>query len=81
MDDYYLNLLHWGSNNVIAVALNQSVYPWHADSGKIDNLMTLEQSEDYVTSVQWGEGNNLAVGLSGGVVEMWDSSTLQKTVI
>jgi|MDTB01.1.fsa_nt_gb cell division cycle protein 20 (cofactor of APC complex) len=79
MDDYYLNLLHWGSNNVIAVALNQSVYLWHAESGKIDNLMTLEQSDDYVTSVQWGEGNNLAVGLSGGVVEMWDSSTLQKT--
>ena len=49
MDDYYLNLLDWGSNNVIAVALNNSVYLWHASDGKIDNLVTLEGNDDYIT--------------------------------
>lgn len=78
MDDYYLNLLHWGASNVIAVALNQSVYLWHADSGRIDQLMTLTGPDDYVTSVQWNEGNTLAVGTSGSVVQLWDAKTLQK---
>eukprot|EP00606_Chrysophyceae_sp_TOSAG23-5_P000045 GSChrysophyteH2.ASY1.ANO1.1313.1 assembled CDS len=65
MDDYYLNLLSWGSNNVIAVALNQSVYLWHAADGRIDNLLTLGE-EEYVTSVH------------GNVVELWDASKLTK---
>jgi cell division cycle protein 20 (cofactor of APC complex) len=78
MDDYYLNLLHWGPTNTIAVALNQSVYLWHSDTGRIDNLMTLPTPDDYITSVQWSEGNTLAVGTSSSVVQLWDASKLQK---
>ena len=79
MDDYYLNLLSWGSNNVIAVALNQAVYLWHAADGHIDPLLTLD-GEDYVTSVQWsGTGDNtLAVGTSSNTVQLWDASALTK---
>jgi cell division cycle 20, cofactor of APC complex len=86
MDDYYLNLLSWGSNNVIAVALNQSVYLWHASDGHIDNLMTLNDDE-YVTSVQWAtcasasgriNDSTIAIGTSGNVVELWDASKLSK---
>ncbi len=78
MDDYYLNLLSWGSNNVIAVALNQSVYLWHAVDGHIDNLCTLSD-EDYITSVQWSSSENtLAIGTSANIVELWDSSKLSK---
>jgi len=52
VDDYYLNLLSWGDNNTIAVALQKSVYLWHAADGSIDQLCTLaEDSDDYVTSV------------------------------
>ncbi|MBN9280718.1 MAG: hypothetical protein J0H37_00305 [Hyphomicrobium denitrificans] len=32
-DDYYLNVLDWGANNSLAVALAQSVYLWNADTG------------------------------------------------
>ena len=28
LDDYYLNLLDWGKNNVLAVALGDSIYLW-----------------------------------------------------
>ena len=79
MDDYYLNLLSWSQQNVIAVALNQSVYLWHAADGHIDSLLTLE-GDDYVTSVQWSNtsDNTLAVGTSGNVVQLWDAAALHK---
>jgi hypothetical protein len=78
MDDYYLNLLSWGKNDVIAVALSQSVYLWHAADSRIDELLTLGADSDYVSSVSWadhaattggagagGIGQLLAVGTHG----------------
>lgn len=78
VDDYYLNLLDWGpSNNVLAVALGQSVYLWSAESGEIHELLTLGGAEDnVVTSLRWmrgpGSGANLAVGTAEGDVQLWD---------
>ncbi|TYZ61340.1 hypothetical protein PybrP1_010380 [[Pythium] brassicae (nom. inval.)] len=74
MNDYYLNLLSWGSNNTLAVALGQCVYLWNADSGEIDELMALD-GDDYVSSVQWsdvGGSSHLAIGTSESVVQLWD---------
>ena len=34
-NDYYLNLVDWSSGNVLAVALDSSVYLWNAGSGGI----------------------------------------------
>lgn len=34
-DDYYLNLLDWSPNNVLAVALGNSVYLWSACTSKV----------------------------------------------
>ncbi|XP_044498531.1 cell division cycle 20.1, cofactor of APC complex-like [Mangifera indica] len=33
VDDYYLNLLDWGSGNVLAIALGSTVYLWDALDG------------------------------------------------
>lgn len=56
-------------------ALQQSVYLWNADSGNIDQLTCLEDTDDYVTSVQWSErDNSLAIGTSSNVVQLWDAS-------
>ncbi|TMW66248.1 hypothetical protein Poli38472_004013 [Pythium oligandrum] len=74
MNDYYLNLLSWGSNNILAVALGQCVYLWNAETGEIDELMTLE-GDDYVSSVQWSDvsgSSHLAIGTSDSVVQLWD---------
>ena len=74
VDDYYLNLISWGKENILAVALGQSVYLWDAASGDIQHLLTLSGSDDFVTSVQWTElaGNThyLAVGTNEGPVQM-----------
>jgi hypothetical protein len=38
LDDYYLNLIDWSAQNVLAVALGQSVYLWNATSGSISQV-------------------------------------------
>lgn len=82
VDDYYLNLVSWSVDNILAVALGQSVYLWYAATEQIDHLLTLTGSDDYVTSVCWcnqeGNTNYIAVGTNDSTVQLWDASTLQK---
>lgn len=66
-----LNLVDWSSGNVLAVALDNSVYLWSASSGDILQLLQMEQPGDYVSSVAWiKEGNYLAVGTSSAEVQV-----------
>jgi len=50
-DDFYLNLVDWGSSNVLAVGLGDSVYLWNSESGKVDLLTKIDGEQ--VTSVSW----------------------------
>ena len=50
-DDFYLNLVDWGSSNQLAVGLNESVYTWNSSSGRVIKLCDLP--DDPVTSVNW----------------------------
>jgi cell division cycle protein 20 (cofactor of APC complex) len=79
MNDYYLNLLHWGSNNLLSVALGRTVYLWNSDDSSIDTMTTIEDDTAYVSSVQWsGDSSFLAVGTSLNTVQLWDARTKQK---
>ncbi|KAF8244420.1 WD40 repeat-like protein, partial [Wilcoxina mikolae CBS 423.85] len=71
-DDYYLNLLDWGSGNQVAIGLERNVYVWNADTGAVSSL--LETSPDtYVSSVRWSQdGAYVSVGLGSGDVQIWD---------
>ena len=78
-DDYYLNVLDWGANNSLAVALAQSVYLWNADTGATQPLLTTVDAANYAASVKWmPDASHLAVGLATGNVEIWDPTTLTK---
>ena len=75
VDDYYLNLLSWSKQNVIAVALKNSVYLWNASDGSIEQLCSMEGPDDCITSLQWSDRDNtLAVGTNTNLVELWDTS-------
>ena len=50
-DDFYLNLVDWGSSNVLGVGLGSCVYMWNSRSGEVTKLCDLE--DDMVTSVSW----------------------------
>ncbi|KAJ7556442.1 hypothetical protein O6H91_05G090000 [Diphasiastrum complanatum] len=79
VDDYYLNLLDWSSNNVIAVALANTIYLWNASSGSIEELMQAADEEGPITSVGWApDGRHIAVGLNSAEVQIWDSFSLHQ---
>lgn len=82
VDDYYLNLISWGKDNILAVALAQSVYLWNASTGDIQHLITVEQANDYITSVCWcplpGQTKYIAVGTNTAKVHLFDGHCLRK---
>lgn len=63
-DDYYLNLLSWGKNNCLAVALLDSVYLWNGNTGKVTKFL---QSHHDVASITFNtEATCLAIGGDDG---------------
>ncbi|KAL2508397.1 Cell division cycle 20.1 [Forsythia ovata] len=76
MDDYYLNLLDWGSSNVLSIALGNTVYLWDASNGSTSELLTVDEENGPVTSVKWApDGRNIAVGLNNSEIQLWDSTS------
>jgi len=60
-DDYYLNLLDWGSQNYLSVGLSSSVYLWNAGNSKVMKLCDMGSS--LVTGVGWAQKDpQIAVG-------------------
>ncbi|KAJ3676393.1 hypothetical protein LUZ60_003805 [Juncus effusus] len=77
-DDFYLNLVDWSSQNVLAVGLGTSVYLWSASTSKVTKLCDLG-SRDGVCAVQWTrEGSYLAIGTGLGEVQIWDSTKCKR---
>ena len=73
LDDYYLNLVDWGANGRLAVALASTVYAWNAGDGSIAELSTFD---DYVCAVSWmpeASSSQIAIGLADGVTQLWDA--------
>ncbi|CAL9006608.1 unnamed protein product [Prunus brigantina] len=78
IDDYYLNLLDWGSSNVIAIALANTVYLWDATDCSTSELARFDVERGPVTSVSWAlDGRHIAIGLDNSEVQLWDSTAKQ----
>jgi cell division cycle protein 20 (cofactor of APC complex) len=77
VDDYYLNLISWSKDNILAVAMGPSVYVWNAANGDISHVVTLRGVNDYVSSVSWssipGCTRYLAVGTHSNTIQLWDT--------
>lgn len=72
-DDFYLNLVDWGSANILGVGLGSCVYMWNSGSGKVTQLCKLPDN-DQVTSVSWIQrGSHLAIGTHKGFVQIYDA--------
>ena len=80
IDDYYLNLLDWGKENIIAIALSDEIYLWNDNNSRSSLLVSYEQgnyssdeNSNYITSLSWMQnGLYLGVGLSKGYIQLWD---------
>ncbi|KAN0073995.1 WD40-repeat-containing domain protein [Elaphomyces granulatus] len=76
-DDFYLNLVDWGSSNVLGVGLGNSVYMWNSQTGRVTKLCELK--DDTVTSVSWIQrGTHLSIGTSKGLVQIWDAENCRR---
>ncbi|KAJ6697341.1 hypothetical protein OIU85_003688 [Salix viminalis] len=76
VDDFYLNLLDWGSSNVLAIALGNTIYLWDASDGSTSELVTVDEEDGPVTSVNWApDGRHIAIGLNNSHVQLWDSTS------
>ncbi|KAL0681492.1 hypothetical protein Bca4012_048339 [Brassica carinata] len=51
-DDFYLNLVDWSAQNVLAVGLGNCMYLWNGCSSKVTKLCDLG-ADDSVCSVGW----------------------------
>uniref|UniRef100_A0A8C6AG67 Cell division cycle 20B n=2 Tax=Monodon monoceros TaxID=40151 RepID=A0A8C6AG67_MONMO len=78
-NDYYLNILDWNLQNLVAIALGSSVYIWNGDNHNTIENIDLSVTCNYISSVSWTkEGNCLAVGTSEGEVQLWDVVTKKR---
>lgn len=76
MDDFYLNLISWSKDNILAIALNTNVYCWNANDGSV-NLIA--ECESVITSVKWSSDDYyLSIGLDNGNIEIWDIETVSR---
>ncbi|CAE7239564.1 cdc20 [Symbiodinium natans] len=72
LDDFYSHPIDWSSQNVVAVALSDMVFLFHAATGSTQKLLQL--SSGSVTTLRWTEaGGHLSVGASSGEVQIWDA--------
>lgn len=81
VDDYYLDLVSWSEDNVLAVGLGRAVCLYNYLSTEVQHLLTLEEHE-YVTSVSWcnipKHANYLAVGTNTCTVQLWDTHAMKR---
>uniref|UniRef100_A0A0A8Z993 Cell division cycle protein 20 n=1 Tax=Arundo donax TaxID=35708 RepID=A0A0A8Z993_ARUDO len=76
VDDFYLNLLDWGSKNVVSVALGSTMYLWNASDSSTSDLVTIDDDSGPITSVSWAhDGQHIAIGLNSSEIQLWDTSS------
>ncbi|KAK2665785.1 hypothetical protein Ddye_004359 [Dipteronia dyeriana] len=87
MHDYHLNLLNWGSTNVLAIVAESTVYlsdPWDPSDDAASELVTIDDSmctyhDELITSVSWApDGRHFAIGWNNSQVQIWDSTANRK---
>ncbi|KAH9459133.1 hypothetical protein MJO28_010475 [Puccinia striiformis f. sp. tritici] len=72
IDDYYLNLTDWSVDNILAIALGESLYLWNAQTGNVNQLSTLPEGVYYCSVKFSGDGHYLGLGTSEGAVHIYD---------
>lgn len=76
VNDFYLNIMDWGRNNILAIALGSELYLWKSENGHVQKLGQVGANDDYPTSVAWsGDGKTVAVGYMRSRLELWDAET------
>ncbi|KAI5184284.1 cell division cycle 20, cofactor of APC complex [Nematocida homosporus] len=71
LNDYYLNVLDWSSEDIIALGLSDHLYLWNARTRSVQRLTGTSES-NYVAGLAFSPEGLLAMGTSEGRVEIFD---------
>ncbi|KAK6262063.1 hypothetical protein QUC31_007879 [Theobroma cacao] len=76
-NDYYVNVMSWGKNNILAVALGPELYLWNSKDQSVHKLLHV-RGNDCPTSVNWSEdAKTLAVGYMCSNLQLWDAESFK----
>uniref|UniRef100_A0A0D9XBH7 CDC20/Fizzy WD40 domain-containing protein n=1 Tax=Leersia perrieri TaxID=77586 RepID=A0A0D9XBH7_9ORYZ len=76
VDNFYLNILDWGSKDVVSIALGNTLYLWNSSDRSTMDLVTIEDDDGPITSVSWScDGQHIAIGLNSSDIQLWDTSS------
>jgi cell division cycle protein 20 (cofactor of APC complex) len=82
LDDFYVNLMSWSQDGVLAVAIVAAVYLYDYNTSRVRCLTTVEGNGNYVTSLSWcttpGQCHYLAVGTFASAIELWDAQSSRR---
>ncbi|CAH2296337.1 cell division cycle 20 homolog B, partial [Pelobates cultripes] len=78
-NDYYLNLLDWNVDNLVAIGLRSTAHIWSGESNTVTQTLNLHTPSTYISSISWiPAGSSLAIGTSNGEVQLWDIETQKR---
>ena len=79
-EDFYLNLLDWSKQDILAVGLDSILYAWNGSNMSVSQISTLNTIEcDYYSSLAWTkDASKLIVGTNNGTIEIFDAETQKK---
>ena len=87
IDDFYLNILDWGKENIIAVSLYDEIYLWDDNNYQTSLLMAYKnkninnsiRGNNIISSLSFmNNGIILGVGLPDGNIQLWDINKKSK---
>ena len=79
VDDYYLNLLDWNCNNVLAIGLANEVFLWNGNDGSIEKIDCAQNVNSQITSLSWtADGGHIAIGTDDNLIQLWDITRMAK---
>lgn len=77
-DDYYSNIMDWGKNNLLAVALGSEIHLWNAKNRSVQKLLQVDRVNDYPSSVAWSnDAKRVAVGHQCSEIQLWDAEAFK----
>ncbi|KAI5190006.1 cell division cycle 20, cofactor of APC complex [Nematocida minor] len=71
LNDYYLNLLDWSKDNLIALGLSEQLYLWNAENKSVSHLVDAPD-DHHISSLSFSHSGLLAVGMSDGNTGVFD---------
>ncbi|KAK7344768.1 hypothetical protein VNO77_14800 [Canavalia gladiata] len=74
-NDFYTNIIDWGKNNMLAVALGSEMFLWNSQNSNVFKLFKGTEN-DFPASVAWSEeAKFLAIGFKHSKLQLWDAET------